>query len=84
MKKTFSQYTLYKKFLFCCCPHLYYRAIDIFLQNYKMVTEQLYIFSLLNIFITIYAIFNFYCDIFLLVHAEQGLKYFIILAIFAL
>ena len=39
-----------------------------------MAAEQLSIFSSLNIFISRYTIFNFYCDIFLLVHAEQGLK----------
>ena len=36
--------------------------------------EHLYIFLLLNSFISIYAIFNFYCNIFLLVHAERSLN----------
>jgi len=36
---------------------------------------RVYIFSAWNIFIDIYAIFNFYCDIFLLVRSEQGVIY---------
>ena len=44
----------------------------------RIFVEHLYIFLPLNVFISIYAICNFYCDIFLLVHAEQGLnQYFI-------
>ena len=39
----------------------------------RIFAEHLYIFLSLNFFISIYAIFNFYCNIFLLVHAERSL-----------
>jgi len=43
----------------------------------RIFAEHLYIFSPLKFFIRIYAIFNFYYNIFLLVHAEQSLNFFL-------
>jgi len=54
------------------------RAILFFYKNHRMVAERLYTFSSLNISISIYAIINFYCHIFLLVRAEQGLIFIFI------
>ena len=46
----------------------------VFSHSCSIFAEYLYIFSSLIFFISIYAIFNFYYDIFLLVPADQGLK----------
>ena len=46
----------------------------LFSHSSCIFAEHLYIFSPLIFFISIYAIFNFYYNIFLLVPAEKGLK----------